>query len=249
MLIAGEYNKLKTVTIATPFFNEEPGLENFFHILKKINFLLDGKIKVKYLFIDDGSVDGTKSKLTKFKDQNPDYNIEIHCHERNMGYGKTLKNSILLSNTDYLITYDSDCTYDYNIINYFIKNIELYKYDIINVSYKLSQKTMDVSYFRKILSWGGSLIYRIIFPEIRKYNISVMTCSFRIYNLSKIKDIDLKSNDFNCCAELLIKSMKKNLKISEIAGENLGRKYGYSKMKILKNIFNTLKTIILIKIN
>ena len=108
---------------------------------------------------------------------------------------------------------------------------------------------MEVSYFRKILSWGSSLIYRIIFPEIRKYNISVMTCSFRIYNLSKIKDIDLKSNDFNCCAELLIKSMKKNLKISEIAGENLGRKYGYSKMKILKNIFNTLKTIILIKIN
>ena len=35
----------------------------------------------------------------------------------------------------------------------------------------------------------------------------------------------------------------------EVAGENLGRKFGYSKMKILKNIFSTLKTIILIKIN
>ncbi len=249
MLIAGELNKLKSVTIATPFFNEEPGLENFFHILKKINFLLNGKIEVKYLFIDDGSVDGTKSKLIKFKDQNPNYNIEVHSHERNMGYGKTLKNSIFLSNSNYLITYDSDCTYDYNIIDSLIKNIEIHNYDIINVSYKLSEKKMEVSHFRKLLSWGSSLIYRIIFPEIRKYNISVMTCSFRIYNLSKIKEIDLKSNDFNCCAELLIKSMRKNLKISEVAGENLGRKFGYSKMKIVKNIFNTLKTIILIKIN
>jgi biotin operon repressor len=43
--------------------------------------------------------------------------------------------------------------------------------------------------------------------------------------------------------------MLKNLKITEIAGENIGRKFGYSKMKIMKNIYNTLKTIFLIKMN
>jgi hypothetical protein len=43
--------------------------------------------------------------------------------------------------------------------------------------------------------------------------------------------------------------MIKKLNIVEIPGENLGRKFGYSKMKIIKNIFNTLKTIFLIKIN
>ena len=248
MLIAGE-NNLNTLTIATPFYNEEEGLNNYFETIKKINNLINKRIILKFLFIDDGSKDNTKIKLIKFKDQNPNYDIKIFSHSENMGYGKTLKNSILLSNTDYLITYDSDCTYDYNLIVSLINNVENYNNDIVNVSYKLSQNIMEASYFRKFLSWGSSLIYRFIFPEIRKYNISVMTCSFRIYNLSKIKEIELKSNDFNCCAELLIKSMKKNLRISEIAGENLGRKFGYSKMKILKNIFNTLKTIILIKIN
>ncbi|MDB0046013.1 hypothetical protein N9F20_04890, partial [Candidatus Pelagibacter sp.] len=53
--------------------------------------------------------------------------------------------------------------------------------------------------------------------------------------------------DFNSTAELMIKSMKHKLKIIEIPGENIGRKYGSSKMKILKNIYNTLKTIYLIK--
>ena len=154
-----------------------------------------------------------------------------------------------MSNTDYLITYDADCTYDHNIIDNLITNIDKYNYDIINVSYKLSKKNMDVSSLRRLLSWGSFLIYKIIFPQIRKYNISVLTCSFRIYNLSKIKNISLKSNDFNCCAELIIKAILKNLKISEIPGENLGRKFGQSKMKILKNIYNTIKTIILIKIN
>ena len=39
------------------------------------------------------------------------------------------------------------------------------------------------------------------------------------------------------------------MKIHEIPGENLGRKFGQSKMKIMKNIYNTIKTIILIKMN
>ena len=247
-MIAGAY-KLKSVTIATPFCNEELGLDNFFQILKKINELLINEIKVKYLFIDDGSQDTTKKKLIKFKEENPKYDIEVFCHKKNMGYGKTLQNSILLSDTDYLITYDSDCTYDYKLIYELIKNIEKNNNDIINVSYKLSKNKMKVSNFRKLLSWGSSSIYTLIFPEVRKYNISVMTCSFRVYNLKKIKNIELKSNDFNCCAELLIKSMKKNLNISEITGQNLGRKFGQSKMRIIKNIYNTIKTIILIKLN
>lgn len=240
---------MRSITIATPFFNEEEGLDNFFSTLKKINELLKNTIEVKYLFIDDGSIDKTKEKLIEFKNANQNLDIKIFFHETNKGYGKTLQNSIILSETDYLITYDSDCTYDYRIIEKLIKMIQADKIDIINVSYKLSQKKMDVSYFRKILSWGSSIVYKSIFPEIKKYNVSVLTCSFRIYDLKKIKDIKLKSDDFNCCAELLIKSMKERLIIAEIAGENIGRKFGESKMKIIRNIFNTLKTIILIKID
>ena len=240
---------MRSITIATPFFNEEEGLDNFFSTLKKINELLKNIIDVKYLFIDDGSIDKTKERLIEFKNANQNLDIKIFFHETNKGYGKTLQNSIILSETDYLITYDSDCTYDYKLIEKLIKMIQTDKIDIINVSYKLSQKEMDVSYFRKILSWGSSILYKTIFPEIKKYNISVLTCSFRIYDLNKIKDIKLRSDDFNCCAELLIKSMKKKLIIAEIAGENIGRKFGESKMKILRNIFNTLKTILLIKKN
>ncbi len=249
MLIAGEFSKLKSLTIATPFYNEVSGLDNFFYTLKKIKILLDKKIKVTFLFINDGSIDNTKIKLEEFKYLNPDFNIKIHNHKKNIGYGKTLQNSILLSETDYLITYDSDCTYDYNLIINLIDNIEKYNYDIINVSYKLSKKKMEVSFLRKLLSWGSSCVYKTIFPELKKYNLTVMTCSFRIYKIAKIKDIELRSDDFDCCAEILIKSVKKKLKISEIAGENLGRKFGQSKMNIIRNIYNTIKTIISIKLN
>ena len=68
---------MKSITIDTPFFNEEEGLDNFFSTLKKINELLKNKIDVKYLFIDDGSLDKTKDKLIEFKNANQNLDIKI----------------------------------------------------------------------------------------------------------------------------------------------------------------------------
>ena len=114
-MTAGEL-RLDSLTIATPFYNEEQGLDNYFDTIKKIHKLIHKKVNLKFLFIDDGSTDTTEEKLFKFKKDNSIYEIEIFCHGKNFGYGRTLKNSISLSQTKYLITYDSDCTYDYKII-------------------------------------------------------------------------------------------------------------------------------------
>lgn len=237
----------KSITIVTPFYNEEESLENFFKVLKNINTMIGKKIETKYLFIDDGSTDLTKEKLVEFEKNNPELNIKLYFHEKNFGYGRTLKNSIELSDTDYLLTYDADCTYNFNHIETLINKIMSENQDIINISYKLSKKKMQLNLFRRILSWGGSAIYKFIFPEVRNYDIKVFTCSFRVYDLKKIKKINIISDDYNSTAELMIKAMKQKLKIIEIPGENIGRKFGNSKMKIFKNIFNTLKTIFIIK--
>jgi len=248
LLIVGAHN-LETVTIATPFYNEEDGLDNFFKVLNKINNLLANKIKVKFLFIDDGSSDNTCKILNDFKDSNKNLDIKIYTHEKNYGYGRTLKNSIRLCDTKLLITYDSDCTYDFNIISKLVDKMNKGNYDIVNVSYKLAPKNLELNFLRDFLSWGSTFVNNFFFPEIKEKNISVLTCSFRIYKVKKIKDINIKSEDFNSCAELLIKSLQKNLIIKEIPGKNMGRIFGKSKMKIVKNIYNTLKTIYQIKIS
>ncbi|MDB0046018.1 glycosyltransferase, partial [Candidatus Pelagibacter sp.] len=74
---------MESVTIATPFFNEEESLDNFFYTLKKINLSISKQIKIKYLFIDDGSSDETQKKLFEFKENNPNIIITIHCHDKN----------------------------------------------------------------------------------------------------------------------------------------------------------------------
>jgi glycosyltransferase involved in cell wall biosynthesis len=240
-------NLIKKITIATPFYNEEEGLKNFFFTLLLIKNLLDKlKIQSSFLFINDGSSDNTKRILQKFKFDNNFLDIKIIHHKKNFGYGRTLKTSFLHCKTNHLITYDSDCTYDYKLIKNLIESMSK-DVDIVNVSYKLSQDKIDISFLRKILSWGASFIYKLFFREVKEYQIQVFTCSFRIYRLKKIKDIKIYSDDFNACAEIILKSILKKLNIKEIPGRNLGRKYGFSKMKVIKNIYNTIKTVLLVK--
>ena len=144
---------MDTITIATPFYNEEDGLNNFFKVLSKIDNFLINKIKVKFLFIDDGSTDNTGKILNDFKENNKNLNIKIYTHEKNYGYGRTLKNSIKICDTELLIIYDSDCSYDYKIIFSLIDEINSRNCDIVNVSYKLAAQNSDLNFLRNLLSW------------------------------------------------------------------------------------------------
>ena len=64
-MTAGEL-RLDSLTIATPFYNEEQGLDNYFDTIKKIHELIHKKVNLKFLFIDDGSTDATEERLFKF---------------------------------------------------------------------------------------------------------------------------------------------------------------------------------------
>ena len=55
----------------------------------------------------------------------------------------------------------------------------------------------------------------------------------------------IKANDPT--AHISVVASEKNISIFEIPGENIGRNFGQSKMKVLKNIFNSLLTIFKMK--
>ena len=82
---------MNTLTIATPFYNEEEALENFFNIIIKINNLLSSKIKLKFLFIDDGSSDNTNLRLREFINNNKKIDIKIFSHKKIMDMVEHLK--------------------------------------------------------------------------------------------------------------------------------------------------------------
>lgn len=244
----GENNSY-SLTIATPFFNEEEGIKSYISTIKKIISGLPHNIKVSLLWIDDGSSDNTLDLLKKNREYLENIKTRIIVHKKNYGYGRTLYNSIKNSNSDFLITYDADCCYDFNLVFELLNKILSDKKDIISISYKLANKKMNISFYRNFLANFSIFLYKFLFKSLRAHNLTYFNCSFRIYKLKIIQDLETLSDDFNACAELLIRSSKKNIKISELPGENIGRKFGKSKMKVLKNIYNHLVTMFKIRLN
>ena len=240
--------KLGSLTIATPFYNEEEGINHYINTILKVLEKLPIEIKPTLIWVDDGSNDNTLSILKEKQKFLNQFKIKIIAHKKNYGYGRTLLNSIKNSNTDLFITYDADCCYDYNLIFELLKVSQEMELDIVSVSYKLANKKMNVSLFRNFLAYASIFLYKFMFKSLRKHKLSYFNCSFRIYKLDVIKDIFSLSDDFNACAELLIKSTEKDIKIGEIPGENTGRNFGKSKMKVFKNIINSLITIIKMKL-
>lgn len=92
------------LTIVVPCFNEEGA------ITEVVKALADSfGDTVKFLLIDDGSIDGTGQSLAILEQQFG--NVDVLSHTSNRGYGATLKTGILSAKTKYIATIDGDATY------------------------------------------------------------------------------------------------------------------------------------------
>jgi len=240
------------IYLILPAYNEERNLVKLF---KKINNLIIVK-KIIVILVDDCSSDNTK----KFKSYKYKYKFKLiyKRHEKNMGLSLALETGFNLvkdkaKKKDFIITMDSDNTHPIKIIPKMLEIMKKNNPDIVIASRFLStSKVNGLSFFRKFLSIIAKYIFSYSFPH---KNLKEYTCNFRVYRTHLIKKLMknkkfFKNEDFNIAAKILLSLIRgnKDLKIFEYPLIlNYHYKIGSSKMKISRNIFLTLKLILLKK--
>ena len=238
------------IYLILPAYNEERNLVKLF---KKINNLIIVK-KIIVILVDDCSSDNTK----KFKSYKYKFKLIYKRHEKNMGLSLALETGFNLvkdkaKKKDFIITMDSDNTHPIKIIPKMLETMKKNNPDIVIASRFLpSSKVNGLSFFRKFLSIIAKYIFSYSFPH---KNLKEYTCNFRVYRTHLIKELMknkkfFKNEDFNIAAKILLSLIRgnKDLKIFEYPLIlNYHYKIGSSKMSVLKNIYLTLKLIILKK--
>ena len=242
------------IYILLPCFNEYQNLEI---IINKINSLsLQTKKNIyRIIIINDGSSDETHERINQLKRKSKNKILYVY-HKKNIGLNMAMfsgfKKFLDSANaTDIAITLDSDNSHPISLIPKIIKPIKENKFDIVIASrFQKGSIIKGLSIFRKILSEGARLIFKLSFPI---ENVEDYTCNFRGYNFNTLKKSKLikkdffLNKDFSVIADLLINLNKENcnLRINEVPLKlRYDFKLGTSKLNISKNIFKTLLVVL-----
>ncbi|MEK7657224.1 MAG: glycosyltransferase family 2 protein [Elusimicrobiota bacterium] len=208
------------LTILLPCFNESlclPRLEEeLFAALDKI-----GEHEV--LAVDDGSIDGTGELLQGMASRRP--SLRVLIHSRNGGIGACIKTGLTEAHGEWLIPLDADLTFHPRHIASLLAAQRESGADCVCGSPFLGGMA-DVPWPRRLPSLAMNALYRALFDA----GLTSYTPMFRLYRVSALKSIPIRSDGFEVSAEILVLLRKAGFKAVDVPVPLTSRQAGESKL-------------------
>ncbi len=199
------------VSIILPVYNEASilvqSIETFYNYITT----LDSKYKWEIIIVNDGSTDETRRIADELAKKYPI--IKVFHHVVNLNLGNALKTGFLNSKGDYVISMDIDLSYSVDHIKLLLQTIETTQADLVLASPYMKGGTVTaVPFTRKIMSKWVNWLMSISSQE--KYH--TFTCMVRAYRGDFIRQLNLKTKDFEINPEIIYKAMILRARIIEI---------------------------------
>jgi dolichol-phosphate mannosyltransferase len=194
-----------TLTVAIPAYNERETLRE---ILARVRAV---PVPMEILIVDDGSTDGTREILRDEIDGKYD-NVRVLYHERNQGKGAAIVTAIQHATGDFLIVQDADLEYRPEEYVNLLPPLVEGKTDVVYGSrFKGSVKDMKLP--NLIANRILTITTNLLFPGAR---ISDEATCYKMFRLSLLKSLPLKSRRFDFCPEVTSKVLKRGHRIHEV---------------------------------
>lgn len=232
------------IFILIPIYNET---ENLSELAKTLGLALTNKDKT-FVFVDDGSSDGSPEKVLELFQGN---NLHLLQNPGNQGPGYSFNagfNFILdelrAKPEDIVITLEGDNTSDISILP-IMMDLHHHGFSLVLASpYAQGGGFDETTFVRKLTSFTANLLLRLWF------DVKVLTLSsfYRIYSVQLLHDIRnkygvlIKEKGFISKVEILVKAIRLKASIIEVPMILHSKKRkGKSKMKVLKTMLSYLR--------
>lgn len=224
----------KTISLVLPCLNEEKSISWCIQSAKigltkskKLGF--SGEIIV----VDNGSEDRsvTLARRTGAK----------VVFEKKRGYGAAYKKGIRSAQGQYIIIGDSDGTYDFQKIEYFIEELIKGAHLVLGSRFKGKIKEKSMPFLHRYL--GNPLITATI-NLFYGCHLSDSQTGFRAFTRKAYKTMRLKSNGMEFASEMIFKAVLSRLKITEIP-INYYPRSGHSKLSPIKDAWRHITSILI----
>ncbi len=235
------------VWVVLPAYNEE---ENLPAIMQGFQELVDEtyKLDLEILVVNDGSTDRT---ATIALESAGTLAVTVIDNERNMGLSETFIHGITeatqrANGSDIILCMDADNSHLPGLAARMIRAVREGRDVVIASRYQPGAVVRGVPFSRQLLSYGMSILFRLVYPI---QNVKDYSCGYRAYRAGFLQQA-LKSKGrelfvgegFSCMAGILLRLGR----LGAICGEvpiilRYDNKGGGSKMKVVKTVISTLK--------
>ena len=217
------------VSIVVPCFNERPALPYLSNTLESVSKLLSQDYEPHYVFVDDGSSDGTWELLNRLFGARED--CRLVRHEANRGVAAAILTGIRHASDEIVCSMDCDCTYDPHELAHMIPLLTP-DVDLVTASpyHPQGGRVMNVPQWRLVLSKGASWLY----SKVLRHKLHTYTSCFRVYRRSAVADLELKEMGFLGVSETLALLDLRGHNIREFPTTLYVRILGHSKMKVAR---------------
>ena len=228
--------ELYSLAIIIPMYNEERIASKCIDaVISNLNKIRD---KNCLIVVNDGSKDKTNQIL--LEKQKKYKKLIVVNHATNKGYGAATQSGIkeaIKRGYKWGLHMDSDLTNNPRYIKSFISAAKRGS-DCVKASrYIKNGKVKNVPFYRNIISLAGNIL------ASRLFNVGIKDCTngFRIVNLSYLKNVTLKENNFSIILEELYYLKKNGAKFSEIpyvlTARNNSKSHFSYKPKVFRDYF------------
>ena len=209
------------LSIIIPAYNEGPTIHEILDKIKEVELQFD--LEKELIIVNDCSKDNTEESILKYKESNPDLNIQYFKHEVNQGKGAALHTGISKAKGKYLIIQDADLEYDPNEYNIILPPIVNGQADVVYGSRFMGGNPHRILFFWHSL---GNKILTFISNMFTNLNLTDMETCYKCFRTEIIQSLNLKEKRFGFEPEVTAKvSRLPKIRIYEVGISYYGRTY------------------------
>ncbi len=197
------------LSIIIPVFNEVECIKKFTNNIKN-TFINEN---VEYIFINDGSNNGSKEWLEEYIKKQPKENNKLVNLSKNTGKGNAIHEGIKISRGDHILFQDADLELDTK------DSLEMYKIIINNKKikclfgsrYLTGKLKSNKNFINEFVVRINSLIFNVLYLQ----SLSDVHCGTKIVSKDVLENIKLTIKDFGFEIDIATQIAKNNFEIFE----------------------------------
>ncbi len=238
--MSNQSTAINKLSIVIPAYNEGPTIHRILNKVKAVSLV--GEIEKEVIIVNDCSRDNTEESILKYRDENPELNIQYYKHEVNKGKGAALHTGISKASGQYLIIQDADLEYDPEEYNILLRPILDGHADVVFGSRFMGGKPHRILFFWHSI---GNKFLTFLSNMFTNLNLTDMETCYKLFRTDLIQSLELKENRFGFEPEVTAKiSRIPKVRIYEVGISYYGRTFEEGKKINWKDGFRAIYCIL-----